>query len=167
MKAKVSDMQTPNEEVRKALEEIARRNGGRLTPEEVIEAARPKDSPLHSYFTWDDKQAAHLQRLHEARTLIRSVRVTTVVEERVYKVIAYVRDPEKPPHEQGYVSTTVLRTDEDLARAALVNEFSMAAAALRRALDVAQALNMRDEVQSYIDGILSMKQRVETHAHAA
>lgn len=154
-------MDAPRDEVKAELEAIARRNGGRLTPEEVIEAAKSKDSPLHPCFTWDDKQAAHLQRLHEARTLIRSVRVTTVVEERVYKVIAYVRDPAKPAHEQGYVSTAVLRTDEDLARSALVTEFGMAAAALRRALEVADALQMRDEVQSHMDAITSMRARVE------
>lgn len=152
------------EEVKAALEAIARRNGGRLTPEEVIEAAKAKDSPLHACFTWNNAEAAHLQRLHEARTLIRSVRVTTVVDEKVYKVIAYVRDPAKKPEEQGYVSTAVLRTDEDLARAALVTEFGMAAAALRRALDVAEALQMRDEVQQYVDGISAMKQRVENRA---
>lgn len=152
------------EDVKAALEAIARRNGGRLTPEEVIEAARPKDSPLHACFTWNNAEAAGLQRLHEARALLRSVRVVVETEERVFKVIAYIRDPSRNSDEQGYVSTAVLRTDADLARAALVTEFGMAASALRRALEVADALQMRDEVKKHMDGISAMKHRVENRA---
>jgi hypothetical protein len=155
---------TIREEVRVALEELAARNNGRLTPEEVIAAAKPKSSPLHDHFTWDDKSAAHMQRLYEARELIRSVRVTTVVGEVVTRTIAYVRDPEKPSDVQGYISTAVLRTEADLARAAIVEEFGRAASAMRRALAVAEALQLRDEVQEFVDRIQSFKQRVEQRA---
>lgn len=48
---------------------------GRLTPDLVVNAARPADGPLHDRFTWDDSEAAERYRLDEARQLIRSVRV--------------------------------------------------------------------------------------------
>jgi hypothetical protein len=43
---------------------------GKLTPADVVEAARSKSSPLHDQFTWDDGEAAHQYRLIEARKLI-------------------------------------------------------------------------------------------------
>jgi len=148
------------EAVRIRLEEIAARTGGRLTPEDAIEDAKDPESPLHPHFTWDDSEAAQKQRLYEARTLIRSVRVTTVVNQTVMRTIAYVRDPSRPGDEAGYISTAVLRTEEDLARAALVEEFGRAAAAMRRALEVARALSLESEVQHQIASIESLKQRV-------
>ena len=50
-----------------AINAIAARNGGRVTPEEVIDAARRTDSPLHDYFDWDDTSAAHKYRIEQAR----------------------------------------------------------------------------------------------------
>ncbi len=43
---------------------------GKLDPADVVEAARDETSPLHDRFTWDDGEAAHQFRLHEARNLI-------------------------------------------------------------------------------------------------
>lgn len=53
------------------LRRIADENNGILMPESVIEAARPKSSPLHGAFEWDDTEAAHRWRMHQARNLIR------------------------------------------------------------------------------------------------
>lgn len=54
-----------------ALKRIASENGGELKPEDVVEAARPDDSPLHSKFEWDDSEAARQHRIWQARQLIR------------------------------------------------------------------------------------------------
>lgn len=55
-----------------ALEKVRRSNpNGLLLPEEVVESARSPRSPLHDRFTWEDTEAAHQWRLHEARMLIR------------------------------------------------------------------------------------------------
>lgn len=53
------------------LRRIAKRNGGLLLAEDVVEAARDQSSPLHDSFTWDDDEAAQKWRLHQARNLIR------------------------------------------------------------------------------------------------
>jgi hypothetical protein len=45
----------------------------RLTPEQVVEDARPKDSPTHRYFEWDDAIAAGKYRLSQAGHLLRNV----------------------------------------------------------------------------------------------
>lgn len=54
-----------------ALKEIAKRDGGLLRPQAVVDAARPEDSPLHGAFCWDDTEAARLYRLDQAQRLIR------------------------------------------------------------------------------------------------
>lgn len=69
------------------LQRIANRSGGIINPEDVVESARNKKSPLHSKFTWEDSVAAHQFRLIQARNLIRVV-VTVIpnskITERVY-----------------------------------------------------------------------------------
>lgn len=46
---------------------------GELTPEDILDDAKHGNSPLHSFFEWDDSEAARQHRLKQARGLIRSV----------------------------------------------------------------------------------------------
>lgn len=55
------------------LERIRASLSGRLTPEAVVADARSPNSPLHSFFEWDDSAAAQEHRLQQARGLIRTV----------------------------------------------------------------------------------------------
>lgn len=43
---------------------------GRLTPKNVVDEARPEDSPLHPEFEWDDAVAAEKWREKQAHLLI-------------------------------------------------------------------------------------------------
>lgn len=63
-----------NPTIEKELRAIHSRDGV-LTCEAVLEAARPKNSPLHNYFTWDDSRAAERYRLIEAGRLIATVKI--------------------------------------------------------------------------------------------
>lgn len=58
-----------------ALKEIAKRDGGLLRPQAVVDAARDEESPLHGAFEWDDGEAAQKYRLLQAQSLIRSFKV--------------------------------------------------------------------------------------------
>lgn len=58
------------------IEAIKQKNGGQITPDDVIKEARDEDNPLHQVFDWDDASAANKQRLHIARLLIGSIVVT-------------------------------------------------------------------------------------------
>ena len=62
----------------KALEEIKANNGGDLLPEDIVTAARNKESPLHDFFEWNDKKAATERRLDEARGLVRAIHVIRI-----------------------------------------------------------------------------------------
>jgi hypothetical protein len=77
---------------------------GELTAELVVEAARPKTSPLHNRFTWDNREAAEQWRQHQAAELIRSVKVTyreATEDEEARTVRAYhaVRGPKGHAYE--------------------------------------------------------------------
>lgn len=51
------------------------RKHGDLTPEIVVDEARPKGAPLHDRFEWDNKIAGEKYRLVQAQQLIRSVQI--------------------------------------------------------------------------------------------
>lgn len=121
---------------------------GELTTEVVLKDAKKSSSPLHEYFDWDDKEAAHNWRTEQARRLIRSVRLVIHETETKVRSVAYVRDPSKGQSEGGYVSTATLRTDKQRARDALVYELQRAESALARAYDVSFALGLSNEIEA-------------------
>lgn len=59
-----------------AVKALAEKHGGTITPEIVLDEAKRKSSPLHSFFTWDNTAAAIEYRKIEAAQLIRRVKVT-------------------------------------------------------------------------------------------
>lgn len=63
----------PAPEVGAHLELLRQECKGELTPADVLKDARNPNSPLHSFFEWDDGEAAEQYRLQQARGLIRSV----------------------------------------------------------------------------------------------
>ena len=74
------------------IEMLRERYKGELTPEDILDDAKHDNSPLHSFFEWDDSAAAQQHRLAQARGLIRSV------------VAIYVQ-PDKPAvRQRAYVN---------------------------------------------------------------
>lgn len=132
-------------EVAAALAVLAAANAGRLTPDQVVEAASDPASPLHDQFEWDDSVAAVEYRRDQARTLIRSVNVKIEVGGVILRAPQYVRDP-AAERAQGYATLQRLKSDEDVAREAVVAEFVRASAALSRARAIAAALGLSDQI---------------------
>ena len=140
---------------------------GRLTPDLVIKDARNPSSPLHSCFEWNVKKAALAYWREQARDLIASVRYLYTVEDKTYSAPEFVRDPSVPPGKQGYISIPKLRKDEDLSRAALVDEFARAAAALRRAHEIAAALKFKpNEIKRIEQQIIGLRRQAEQAGRA-
>lgn len=150
--------------IRERLADLELQGGGRLTPNAVLEDAKDPDSPLHDSFEWDDEKAAHAHRIEQARALITSVRVVQRTDKTAVRAVFYVRDPSAENDEQGYVSTTTLRSDADSARAAIVAEFSRVADMLRRAREIAKALECEDEVESLVRSVVDLRDRVQASA---
>lgn len=90
------------------LERIRKQNGGILAPQTVVDESRADEAPLHPQFEWDDWKAAEAYRRHEARTMIRSVKViqdvpgALDVPEYVHvRVMVQPADAEQMPQHKG------------------------------------------------------------------
>ncbi|MER9355563.1 hypothetical protein NKI61_20035 [Mesorhizobium sp. M0514] len=88
------------------LELLRKQFKGELTPQDVLADARHDNSPLHSFFEWDDGAAAEQHRLAQARGLIRSVVAIYVDEERVKpavrtKMFVHVNEPSAPHYREA------------------------------------------------------------------
>lgn len=144
------------------LNRMSKANGGKITPEALVAAARSEDSPLHSYFEWDNDVAAEKYRMMQARTLLRSCHYKVMINDRKLEVPYYVRDPEADSAEQGYVETARLRSQEDLAREVLIREFQRAGVQLRKSRVLAEFFQMSGDVDQMIDTLGLMKERLES-----
>jgi hypothetical protein len=94
------------------LQRIATRNCGLLRPEDVVDAARDRKSPLHEQFDWDDSEAAGKWRIHQARQLIR---VTVTYREEVKQnVRVFVSlTPDRENDGGGYRSMVAVLSDSE------------------------------------------------------
>src|SRR3990167_3299279 len=84
---------------------------GELDAKSVLDLARPKSSPIHNYFTWEDTKAAEAYRLMQARQLISCVVVEIKgVEVRKYTTPVVVNDT----GDKYYVDVQVARKAPDI-----------------------------------------------------
>lgn len=147
-----------------ALNAMSKSNGGRITPQQIVDAARDEDSALHKFFEWNDGIAAENYRLMQARTLLRSCQVDVEIENHKFRIPSYIRDPESDPMQQGYIEVGRLTTQADLKRDALLTEFARAGAQLARARRLAAYFNASDEIDKMIDQLGLLKTRIENDA---
>jgi hypothetical protein len=111
------------------LKRIAKNSGGMLRPETVVNAAEPKNSPLHSRFEWNNKVAGHQYRIWQARQLIRvSVEVWADNSDPVDVFVSLTTDRKpmdaegKPmPDSSGYRIVTEVLSDAELRRQMLAD----------------------------------------------
>lgn len=69
------------------------------TPEELVQAARSKRSPVHKLFEWNDKRAAHEMRLVQARVMINSLQVEIITPKgKPGQVLAFIRSSNHGRH---------------------------------------------------------------------
>lgn len=108
------------------IESIRSSNDGELTPNHVVADASNSNSPLHSFFEWDDTEAAHQHRLHQARNLIRTivVRYEEVSPPQPIRVYVNVKSPledvEDGKPRQHYTSLAEALSEPDTRRAVLL-----------------------------------------------
>lgn len=99
-----------NEE-RKLLIQLARRNGGVLKVDDVLDEAKDETSPLHKHFEWDDNAAADKYRRDQARHLIQKCKITLIENEPV-SIRAFVSLQSDRDSGGGYRLTSEVVTDE-------------------------------------------------------
>lgn len=97
--------------------EILESLGKDFTPQDVIETAADPNSPLNSFFQWDDSKAASEYRLTQARTLIQRIKIIVEVnnekiQTRAFHHVELVRQNKLVPR---YVSLRTIKTNKNLA----------------------------------------------------
>ncbi len=150
-------------EVEAHVQKLANANGGRITPQEILTDAENPDSPIHHCFEWNDKEAAQLHRLNQARSLIRSCRVVFKTDTTKIKSVAYVRDPTRDAKDAGYISVNRVKNNTEISRDVLLQEFSRAAAALARAKRLAQVFGMAEKIDDFLREIEVLRFQAESH----
>jgi hypothetical protein len=84
----------------------------KATPCMVVEAAKDETSPLHSYFCWDDTEAAKRYRLDQARHLIASIEIISDPQEK--KTVAFVSLMADRKNGGGYRDVRSVLSSEEL-----------------------------------------------------
>lgn len=94
------------------LEMLREKFKGELTPKDVLDDARHNNSPLHTFFEWDDSEAAEQYRLQQARGLIRSVVAIYTSDDKPavrQKMFVHINEPGAPHYRE--VSHAMSRRD--------------------------------------------------------
>lgn len=78
-------------DIKKVVQELndIQKEVGEISPESIVEAARKKDSELHSYFEWNNTKAADKYRLQQASELIRRIEVKVIKDGEPQTLRAY------------------------------------------------------------------------------
>ena len=75
-------------DIKKGVQEVVNKiyaEVGEVRPSALVDAARPKSSPAHNAFEWDDSKAGEEYRLIQARTWIRNVQI--IIDEQPERLI--------------------------------------------------------------------------------
>lgn len=98
-------------------EELDRTVG--LTPENLVDASRPEDAPLHQEFEWNDELAAEEYRKTQARLLISNLSI--VIEEQKQEPVRAFFSLQHGFHKNsGLYESTITILGDDLKREKLL-----------------------------------------------
>jgi hypothetical protein len=105
-------LDVPAELAYKELLKVKKKSNGNLTPNDVVEFAKDPSSVMHSWFTWEDTEAARRYRLIEAGSLIRSIEVVYVEAPKMERRAFEIQYKKKTGDAE---SRTVYKTAEEAA----------------------------------------------------
>lgn len=134
------------------LERLAR-SVEHYTPDVVVEDAKKKHSPLHTFggFKWNLREAA------EAHWRARAIELMTLYPIKIETVsggtvttVQFTRDPVIPHHQSGYIRTESLKDDQQRAALCVAREIVTAESYIRRAVEFATVagLDMTDVIEA-------------------
>lgn len=123
-----------------ALERVRERVGDTCTAKDVLDEARPKNSPIHEMFEWDNATAGERWREEQARGYMRALIVVMPTADGDRPVPAFI----STGRGEGYTTTSTVLTNDVMRRALL-----------KRALGEAQAWRRRYETLRELSGVFS------------
>lgn len=147
-------MRSINKLAKNELDIIRHRSGGFLKPEDIVRFAKSKRTALHTYFEWNDGEAAERYRLLQAKTIIRVV--VQVVGEDGEKVRTFVSLSEDRAAGLGYRIITDVMDDEMLTEQ-LLEDAKAELAAFSRKYQTLKKLSQMTEVFTVIDKVVARR----------
>lgn len=150
---------TKLEEKARAIAAVADKRTGRVSPQDVVEAARDPASPLHNEFAWDDAEAARLHRLDVAKRLIREVKLVITYDSVKVAAPYYVSDPRDPG--SSYVPTTKLIGKHAAAKKALLSELERIRGSIARAHAIAATLGLSATFDRMLDNAVEAQRLLD------
>lgn len=139
-------MTVTNEAIRQELEQL--KSAGVIQPADVVARASDPESAMHSWFQWDDTEAAQAYRLQQARQLLR---VFVTVESRDNKPVrAFVSLGSDRYGDGGYRALAEVLSDEELRAQLLadaVKELRSAEKKYRQLQELSGVWSALDEVE--------------------
>lgn len=135
---------------RAALDRIKLKNGRLMAPD-VVEAARPKGSPLHDCFTWDRNKGFEKNLLVEAAQLIAEYKVVIMVGDKAIKTRHFVSVSSDRNTGGGYRIIADVLDDATMKQQLLADALSKLAAFQQRYQQVTELVGVFaaiDEVRS-------------------
>lgn len=117
--ARLSTTRLSAQAIGERLETIRERDGG-LTAQAVVDDAKPKKSPMHGAFEWNDTKAAEEYRREQARHLLSAITVKLVGKDEAETVTrAFVVVTPAEGGNDIYTSTEVALADPDMRQQVL------------------------------------------------
>lgn len=87
------------------LEKLTEERGGQVTTQEIVDAAKDAQSPIHMYFEWDDTIAGAEYRKYQARRLINHiVLVNTEQQKAFYSIKVPINENSKTGIKRAYMT---------------------------------------------------------------
>jgi len=139
------------------LEKLRAKNNG-LIPATVVDDARPKASPLHRFFEWDDTTAAQKHREQQARELIKAIEIMfepapasasqaleiNAAPERVVRAFVSVR---RADGQRVYQDTMGALADADMKKQVLGQAYSELSSITRKYADLTELAQVVEAVE--------------------
>ena len=132
------------------LEKVRLANGGQLTAEAVVSASIEPSSPLYAAFEWNNKRAANLWRLEQARYIIRSIVVSVTLTEQ----------EERPPI-RAFVNVTADKKRHFTSISVALSDPDLRVQVLEKALSELNSFRKRYEELSELAGVFKAIDEME------
>lgn len=141
--------------IRKALEKIAKENGGKLTAELVFTAAKDPEHVLHNEINWDTKNAAYRYQLTQCRALILAAYIVKKSNDRALTAGATIRMRAFPSTgmREGFAPRQAVLSDEDGRRHLIRGKLAAIRSALVAVSDLPELDGFRTTVLQQIEDV--------------
>jgi hypothetical protein len=133
------------------LENLKAENDGILQPDDVVEAAKDPESPIHDEFEWDLQKAANNHWKDRARNLMNHLAVVRVYAEDASEGVSAFVNVEVAQSTRGYVAMSQVVANDDW-RQQMVDDV----------LNRLKALQKKYEQLDELDGVWAAIKKAET-----